>query len=233
MFRLDRSHGLLPASVASLVLFTILGCQSGNQPTAGPAPMQPAGPGPLSNGHDTPILVGGGATTFYLNQKEGGKYKDWNPPLTGSAKQTLASVNQYCATVKDASQAVLEHFDQSSPVMLFSGQSTWSIKLWTLNNTMTLSAANDLCGTGTGPGVQVSVDNPGKGTGFYPTELPNVARHHRRFKDIRGACANDEDSCERIVKLTYNNTDYDCSNLNCSLFIGLPQSVATSGKATH
>ena len=184
-------------------MFAVIGCQTPQ--SKGPPPMLPSG-------RDTPIGVGGGAITFYV--RDG----DWTPPI-GTPTST------YCAVVKDASQVEVQDFDTQDKETIFTGQTKWDLQLVAPKHVIAMHADIDLCGKGTGPGVQIKVAGtpatPGA-PGFYSTEL-HAKRHNRRFRDVSGTdCQTDEDSCERLVKITYNGQSHTCDNLDCKVLIGKP-----------
>lgn len=207
-------------SICSGCLLLLSGCKEQVLVPVKPAP--PAG----ASGHDTPITIGGGAMTFYLNEQQapsGGR--DWSPPVR-------AGVNDYCANVSDASQIVLSGFvkqgtttlaAQPPDITLKPGQATWKILLAGSKHRVLLTAGVGSCSSGSGTPIHISVvPAAGSSASFYPTELPNK-HHNRRFQDRTGAdCQTDADTCESLSGVLYGNDQYVCDGQLCAVAIGKP-----------
>ena len=185
-----------------------------------------------------PIYIGGGATTFYLNESLKGEaltadlhgdkltHKDWVPAVQ-------ATTTSFCAAEPKPFKVLLKGFtDPGGKTMtdpLINLDTSWIIELRTeQSNSVYVSYGEGACGDYKGPRVEVSLLAPVSrqgatppDVGFYQRELLGT-RHDRRLKVSSRACTDDEDSCERISALVYQGKTYSCDDRNCRVHLNLP-----------
>jgi hypothetical protein len=170
---------------------------------------------------ETPIKVGGGAMTFYLDKLDG----DWSPGLAqGKSNFYCAAFSAISATDPDVSSVTIKDFDhKDSQTLVAPGATSWSITLTTKGtHTVTMEGSMDECGPKTGFGVKITVHN----AEFYQAELP-ANRHNRRFKDTGCVGTKDQDECERLdtVVLASDGVSHLCDDLDCRVLVGTAVAV--------
>ena len=144
-------------------------------------------------GSDTPIKVGGGATTFYSLQR-------WSP----------AGSNSFCTNVSGITSVELDGFDggsqQSFPL---DATTAWTVAVQARKELVTLQTQQASCPGG------ILVTFPARDS-FYPSPLP---QGHPNIRLLSKCSDADEDACERThsVTLSTDSIKHKCDDLDCWL----------------